>query len=177
MLAAAGLAIAGCSGSAGHPASGRPTGSAMRGQGTSCSHPTATAATYIPTPEGSVSPPRVGPITFSPGPFQLPHPDKVLISRVSASQKGSLTLTGYNCRDNRILRFWYRNTTVLPEPLNRRPNEGDRIAVLPYFPHTDYPGYMLFTELGQWNIIVSHGTAVLGNIVITVAPGSGPESP
>jgi hypothetical protein len=94
--------------------------------------------------------------------------------------KGSLSLTGYNCRDGRLLRFWYCDCGgQLPLPLNRRPNEGFRVAVLRFYPSpvTDYAGYMLFTEPGRWNIAVYHGTAAVGNIVITVTPGLHPASP
>jgi hypothetical protein len=137
-----------------------------------CTHPTATAATYAPAQVGSPAAPRVGPITFHPYPYLGLHPTKVLIHRVGMFQ-GSLSLTGYNCRDGRVLRFWYRNTAALPAPLDRRPNEGDPVAVLRFYrsPVTDYGGYMLFTEPGRWNIMVSNHGAVLGNLVITAAHG------
>ena len=136
---------------------------------TDCVHPTAATATYLPTPAGSPSAPRVGPVTFSPFPYQPPHLDKVLIQRVSPVPKGPLSLTGYNCRDGRILSFWY-TSPPLPGPLDRHPSEGYRVAVLPYVPPgTGYAGYMLFTEPGRWSIVVSHRGVILGNLVITVA--------
>ncbi len=171
LLAAVGLAAAGCSGpETGRPVHMLPTVRVAGGMATKCAHPTAIAATYAPVQVGSPAAPRVGPITFHPYPYQPPDPTKVLIHRAGMF-KGSLSLTGYNCRDGRVLRFWYRNIPALPVPLDRRPNEGDRVAVLRFYPSpvTDYTGYMLFTEAGRWNVVVSKGAALIGNIVITVA--------
>ncbi|SRR6266704_3111128 len=132
LVAAAGLVAAGCPGpAAGHPAQVLPTVRVAGSLAAGCAHPTATAATYRPVRVGSPGAPRVGPVTFHPYPYQRPLPDKVLIHRVSAFPGGSLSLTGYNCRDGRILRFWHCDIATLPGPLDRRPGEGDRTAVLP----------------------------------------------
>ena len=172
LLMAAGLAAAGCSGpGTAHPAQVLATVRVAGSLAARCAHPTAATATYLPTPAGSPGVPRVGPVTFSPVPYQPPLPDKVLIQRVSPLPTGPLSLTGYNCRDGRILRFWY-TSPPLPGPLDRRPGEGYRVAVLPYGPpNTGYAGYMLFTEPGRWNITVSNRGAALGNLVITAARG------
>jgi len=119
---------------------------------------------------GSPSAPRVGPLTFSLSPYQPRFPDKVLIHRVGVFT-GSLSLTGYNCRDGRLLRFWYRIRGSLPAGTIRAPTEGDRAAVLRFSrQYPDCPGYMLFTEPGKWDVVVSHGATTIGIIVITVTP-------
>jgi hypothetical protein len=169
----AGLAVVGCSGSAtGQRAIVRVVGSLAAG----CAHPTATTATYLPTPAGSPGIPRVGPVTFSPSVYQPPEPDKVLVVRVSALPAGSLSLTGYNCDDGRVLRFWYLTSGAVPGLLDKNPGEGYQVAVLPYAPRV-YTGYMLFTEPGRWSIVVSDRGKVLGNLVMTVASGcrGGPQ--
>jgi hypothetical protein len=172
-LVLAGVVImAACSGSHVRP-SASPVRSlsaqAARERAAGCAHPTATGATYRATPVGSSAVPRVGPLTFSPSPYQLRFPDKVLIHRVGVFS-GPLSLTGYNCRDGRVLRFWYRIRASLPAGAIRGRTEGDRAAVLRFNrQYPDYLGYMLFTEPGKWNVVVSHGTAVIGNIVIVVA--------
>lgn len=169
----AGLAVAGCSGSdTGPRAVVRVTGSRAAG----CAHPTAKTATYLPTPAGSPGIPRVGPLTFSPALYQPPHPDKVLVVRVSALPADALSLTGYNCDDGRALRFWYLTSGAVPGPLDKNPGEGQQVAVLPYASRF-YTGYMLFTEPGRWSIVVSDRGKVLGNLVMTVATGcrGGPQ--
>jgi hypothetical protein len=113
--------------------------------------------------------PRAGPITFLTYPSRPPYPTKVLIHRVGVF-RGSLLLAGYNCHDGRPLRCWYRTRATLPAGSIRRLSEGDRAAVLRFYPApvTGHPGYVLFTEAGRWNVAVSKGTTVVGNVVINV---------
>lgn len=131
-----------------------------------CSNPTARASTANPHQVGSPDAPRVGPITFHPGPFAVdpktnsPYPTKVLINPVKEDGE-QITLLGEDCAGGGPLLFGYHDqipslaTASVSFKMDVPPNDA-------------FVGYMEFSRAGDWSVDVFSANQYIGNVVITV---------
>ncbi|MGH3035381.1 MAG: hypothetical protein ACRDON_12625 [Gaiellaceae bacterium] len=132
---------------------------------------------------------RVGPLWFT-GVGAGPHaaillvpgfPTKVPIAVVEGPLEHSITLEGERCGGGEPLRFryrglsWYAEKPPFPVPMSRASMHGvgDRTGRLRAGPESwAFPGYMLFSAPGLWQIKVKKGKALVGTLVVKVVSGS-----
>jgi hypothetical protein len=84
-------------------------------------------------------------------------------------------VSGYQCADQRVLRFYYTHRDVELPPLPYTVEQlqdtlGDPAVNLKPMPAgSSYTGYALFSGTGQWLLIVSQGATTPGSLRIDVA--------
>src|SRR5947208_14254771 len=127
---------------------------------------------------GAVGPRAV--VKLQPDYPAIVYPTKVLIY-VRRRLRAGVSLQGQRCSDGKPLHFWYRRypdnipscTWCSPEELEQI---GDSVATLApgrppiTSPALGYPGYMLFSGPGDWEVSVLRGGRVLGAAIIRTVP-------